>query len=85
MVIHSKSQGIYFTQGDLSNVFQVPLNELPFVEGKVGGGFRAMNSIHTDLIVGLLALKTGINVKFKFIREGEMKWVKDSKLFEFKW
>jgi CO/xanthine dehydrogenase Mo-binding subunit len=72
LVIHSKAQGLYFAQGDLANVFQLPLNRLKFVGGTIGGGFGGMNSIHTDHIAGLLALATGRPVRFALTREEEM-------------
>ena len=86
LVIHSKSQGIYFTQGDLSNVFRLPLNKLKFVGGTIGGGFGGMNSIHTDHIAGLLAMITGKPVKFKLTREEEMLYstIRSPWIFKFK-
>ena len=72
LVIHSKSQGIFFTQYDLAQVFQLPMSKLKLVGGTIGGGFGGMLSIHTDHIAGLLALKTGKPVKFQFTREDEM-------------
>jgi CO/xanthine dehydrogenase Mo-binding subunit len=72
LVIHSKAQGLYFAQGDLANVFQLPLNRLKFIGGTIGGGFGGMNSIHTDHIAGLLALATGRPVRFALTREEEM-------------
>jgi CO/xanthine dehydrogenase Mo-binding subunit len=71
LVVHSKAQGLYFVQGDLANVFQLPLNRLKFVGGTIGGGFGGMNSVHTDHIAGLLALATGKPVRFRLTREEE--------------
>jgi len=70
--LHSKCQGIYFTQGDLVNAFGLPRHKLRIHGGTIGGGFGAMNSVHTDHIAGLLALKTGKPVKFALTREEEM-------------
>jgi CO/xanthine dehydrogenase Mo-binding subunit len=86
LVINSKTQGLYFSQGDLANVFQLPLNKLKFVGGTIGGGFGAMNSIHTDHIAGLLALKTGKPVKFELTREEEMLYttIRSPWIFKFK-
>ncbi|MCR1899358.1 molybdopterin-dependent oxidoreductase [Irregularibacter muris] len=86
LVIHSKTQGLYFTQGDLANVFQLPLNKLKLVGGTVGGGFGAMNSVHTDHIAGLLALATGKPVKFQLTREEEMLYttIRSPWIFKFK-
>jgi CO/xanthine dehydrogenase Mo-binding subunit len=70
--IHSRTQGLYFTQGDLANVFKLPLNKLRMIGGTIGGGFGGQNSVHTDHIAGLLALITGKPVRFKLTREEEM-------------
>ncbi|GHS95895.1 dehydrogenase [Synergistales bacterium] len=86
LVIHSKAQGLYFAQGDLANVFKLPLNKLKFVGGTIGGGFGGMNSIHTDHIAGLLALKTGKPVRFHLTREEEMLYstIRTPWVFKFK-
>jgi CO/xanthine dehydrogenase Mo-binding subunit len=86
LVIHSKTQGLYFSQGDLANVFQLPLNKLKFVGGTIGGAFGAMNSIHTDHIAGLLAMKTGKPVRFELTREEEMLYstIRSPWVFKFK-
>jgi CO/xanthine dehydrogenase Mo-binding subunit len=70
--IHSKTQGLYFSQGDLANVFGLPLNRIRMVGGTIGGGFGGLNSIHTDHISGMLALLTGRPVRFQYTREEEM-------------
>ena len=54
------------------NVFGLPRHKLRIHGGTIGGGFGAMNSVHTDHIAGLLALKTGKPVKFALTREEEM-------------
>ncbi|MCI8399058.1 MAG: molybdopterin-dependent oxidoreductase [Oscillibacter sp.] len=72
LVIRGKTQGLFFTQNDLANVFQLPLSRLKFVGGTIGGGFGGMNSVSTDHIAGLLCLKTGKPVRFQFTREEEM-------------
>jgi CO/xanthine dehydrogenase Mo-binding subunit len=84
--IHSKTQGLYFTQGDLANVFKLPLNKLRMIGGTIGGGFGGMNSVHTDHIAGLLALITGKPVRFKLTREEEMLYstVRSPWIFTFK-
>jgi len=86
LVIHSKTQGLYFSQGDLANVFQLPLNKLKFVGGTIGGAFGGMNSIHTDHIAGLLAMKTGKPVRFELTREEEMLYstIRSPWVFKFK-
>ncbi|HWQ77329.1 MAG TPA: molybdopterin cofactor-binding domain-containing protein [Anaerovoracaceae bacterium] len=86
LVIHSKAQGLYFAMGDLANVFQLPLNKLKFVGGTIGGGFGALNSIHTDHIAGLLTQRTGRPVKFQLTREEEMMFstVRSPWIFKFK-
>jgi len=86
LVIHSKTQGLYFSLGDLANVFQLPLNKIKFVGGTVGGAFGGMNSVHTDHIAGLLALKTCKPVKFQLTREEEMLYttIRSPWVFKFK-
>jgi len=86
LVIHSKSQGIFFVLGGLCAVFNLPMSKVKFVGGTIGGGFGAMNSVHTDHIAGLLALKTGKPVRFKFTREEEMMYstVRSPWYFKFK-
>lgn len=86
LVIHSKTQGLYFSQGDLANVFQLPLNKLKFVGGTIGGAFGGMNSIHTDHIAGLLVMKTGKPVRFELTREEEMLYstIRSPWVFKFK-
>jgi len=86
LVIHTKAQGLNFAMNDLANVFQLPLSKLKFVGGTIGGGFGALNSIHTDHIAGLLTLKTGRPVKFQLTREEEMMFstVRSPWIFKFK-
>lgn len=72
LVIRSKTQGLYFTQNDLANVFQLPLSKLKFEGGTIGGGFGGLNSTSTDHIAGLLALKCHKPVKYQLTREEEM-------------
>ncbi|MBO6269954.1 MAG: xanthine dehydrogenase family protein molybdopterin-binding subunit [Clostridium sp.] len=86
LVLHSKAQGMYFIQNDLCNVFKLPLNKLKFIGGTIGGGFGGLNSVATDHIAGLLALKTGKPVKFTLTREEEMttSTVRTPWMFKFK-
>ncbi len=86
LVLHSKAQGMYFVQNDLCHVFDLPLNKLKFVGGTIGGGFGGLNSISTDHIAGLLALKTRKPVKFTLTREEEMtcSTVRSPWMFKFK-
>lgn len=71
LCIHSKTQGLYFTMGDLANVFQLPLNKIKFIGNTIGGSFGSGNSVATDHICGLLALRTKRPVSFKFTRHEE--------------
>lgn len=72
LVIHSKTQGLYFVMGDLTNVFNLPMNKLKFVGNTIGGSFGKGNSVHTDHIAGLLTLATGKPVRFALTREEEL-------------
>ena len=44
LVLHSKSQGLYFVMGDLCNVFQLPMNKVKFVGNTIGGSFGVGNT-----------------------------------------
>ncbi len=72
LVIHSKTQGVYFVMGDMANVWQLPMNKMKFVGNTLGGSFGSGNSVMTDHICGLLALRTGKPVSFKLTRKEEM-------------
>ncbi|BFK86850.1 xanthine dehydrogenase family protein molybdopterin-binding subunit [Pseudoflavonifractor gallinarum] len=72
LVLYSKTQGVYFVMGDLANVFQLPMNKLKFIGNTIGGSFGSGNSVATDHIAGLLALKTGKPVRYTLTRAEEM-------------
>jgi CO/xanthine dehydrogenase Mo-binding subunit len=72
LCIHTRAQGLYFAQGDLAGVYQLPLHKVRLIGGTIGGGFGGQNSIHTDHIAGLLALLTGRPVRYAYTREDEM-------------
>jgi len=72
LVLHSKAQGLYFTMGDLVNVFGLPMNKVKFVGNTIGGSFGLGNSVATDHIAGLLALRTGKPVRYQLTREEQM-------------
>lgn len=72
LVLHSKTQGLYFAMGDLVNVFGLPMNKVKFVGNTIGGSFGLGNSVATDHIAGLLALMTGRPVRYQLTREEQM-------------
>jgi CO/xanthine dehydrogenase Mo-binding subunit len=72
LVLQTKTQGIYFSLGDMANVFQLPMNKIKMVGNTIGGSFGSGNSVHTDHIAGLLALITGKPVRFQLTRAEEM-------------
>lgn len=72
LVVHSKTQGLYFVMGDLVNVFGLPMNKVKFVGNTIGGSFGLGNSVATDHIAGLLALKTGKPVRYQLTRAEQM-------------
>ena len=72
LVLYSKTQGLYFAMGDLANVFQLPMNKIKPVGNTIGGSFGVGNSVATDHIAGLLALKTGKPVRYQLTREEQM-------------
>jgi CO/xanthine dehydrogenase Mo-binding subunit len=71
LVLDSKTQGLYFTLGDMATVMGLPLNKIKMTGGTIGGSFGSGNSVHTDHIAGLLALITGKPVHFELTRAEE--------------
>lgn len=72
LVLQTKSQGLFFTMGDMANVFNLPMNKLKFAGNTIGGSFGSGNSVHTDHIAGVLALITGKPVRFALTRAEEL-------------
>jgi len=71
LTIYTVSQAMFFHQGQLASILNVPQSKIKFVGGTVGGGFGAKNDIQSDHITALLALKTSKPVKWRWTREEE--------------
>ncbi len=71
LTIYSCTQAMYFSLGVVAAHLQVPLNRLKLVGGTVGGGFGGKVDSATETLTALLALKSGLPVKWRFTREEE--------------
>jgi len=71
LTIYSCTQALYFSMGVVAAHLQQPLNKFKFVGGTVGGGFGGKVDTATETLCCLLALKSGIPVKWRWTREEE--------------
>ena len=71
LVVYSTTQAMYFTMGNLASLLGIPLSKVKFIGGTVGGGFGGKVDGATEPITALLALKSGLPVKWRFTREEE--------------
>ncbi len=71
LTIYSCTQAMYFSMGVVAAHLQVPLNKLKLVGGTVGGGFGGKVDTATETVAALLALKSGLPVKWRWTREEE--------------
>ena len=72
LTIHSTTQALYYSMAIVSEHLQIPLGQIKFVGGQVGGGFGGKVDSPCESIAGLLALRTGRPVRFAHTREEEM-------------
>jgi CO/xanthine dehydrogenase Mo-binding subunit len=72
VVIHSITQAMYYSMDITARHLRLPLGQLKFVGGTVGGGFGGKIDTQTEPITAVLALKTRRPVKWRFTREEEM-------------
>ena len=72
LTIHSTTQAMYYSMGIVAEHLQVPLGRLKFVGGVVGGGFGGKVDTPCESVTALLALRTGMPVKWAFSRGEEM-------------
>lgn len=72
LAIHTQSQAHYFHLGQLAGVFDLPLSQIRYIGGRVGGGFGGKNDIHTDHIAGIAALKFRKPVRYRLNRREDM-------------
>jgi CO/xanthine dehydrogenase Mo-binding subunit len=72
LVIHTHSQCLYFQLGQLAAIFDLPMSQIRYKGGIVGGGFGGKNHIHADHFAGLAAIKFGKPVKFRLTRREDL-------------
>jgi CO/xanthine dehydrogenase Mo-binding subunit len=72
LTIHSTTQALYYSMAIVAEHLQLPLGQIKFVGGQVGGGFGGKVDSPCESIAGLLALRTGRPVRFAHTREEEM-------------
>jgi CO/xanthine dehydrogenase Mo-binding subunit len=72
LTIHSTTQALYYSMAIVAEHLQVPLGQIKFVGGQVGGGFGGKVDSPCESIAGLLALRTGRPVRFAHTREEEL-------------
>ncbi len=72
LTIHSTTQALYYSMAIVAEHLQIPLGQIKFVGGQVGGGFGGKVDSPCESIAGLLALRTGRPVRFAHTREEEM-------------
>ncbi len=72
LTIHSTTQALYYSMSIVAEHLQIPLGQIKFVGGQVGGGFGGKVDSPCESIAGLLALRTGRPVRFAHTREEEM-------------
>lgn len=71
LTIHSTTQTVAWHIGLIANVLNIPESKIRFVTGPVGGGFGGKSNPSTEFVTGLLALKTGKPVKWRWTRKEE--------------
>lgn len=74
LVIHTVSQTIYAHLGMLCSILAMPMSQIRYIGGQVGGAFGGKNDIHTDHIAALAVLKFGHPVKYRLSREEDLQF-----------
>jgi CO/xanthine dehydrogenase Mo-binding subunit len=72
LTIHSNTQAMYYSMDITARHLRLPLGQLKFVGGTVGGGFGGKIDTVTEPVTALLALKARRPVKWRYTREEEM-------------
>jgi len=67
--VRSSTQVPFLTRRALSNIFQLPMDQVRVFCERVGGGFGGKQEMFVEDILALAALKTGRPVKLEFTRE----------------
>jgi len=72
LAIHTHSQCLMFQLGQLTGIFGLPMSQIRYIGGVVGGAFGGKNHIHTDHIAGLAALKFRKPIKYRLDRREDL-------------
>jgi CO/xanthine dehydrogenase Mo-binding subunit len=72
LTVHSTSQALYYSMDITARHLRVPMGQLKFVGGTVGGGFGGKIDTVTEPVTAVLALKARRPVKWRCTREEEM-------------
>ena len=72
VTIHSTSQALYYSMDITARHLRMPIGQLKFVGGTVGGGFGGKIDTLTEPVTAVLALKARRPVKWRWTREEEM-------------
>jgi CO/xanthine dehydrogenase Mo-binding subunit len=72
LTIHSNTQAMYYSMDITARHLRVPMGQLKFVGGTVGGGFGGKIDTITEPVTAVLALKARRPVKWRYTREEEM-------------
>jgi len=72
LTVHSTSQALYYSMEITARHLCVPVGQLKFVGGTVGGGFGGKIDTVTEPVTAVLALKARRPVKWRWTREEEM-------------
>ncbi len=74
IVVHTATQGLFFSLGVSAKILNIPSNRLHFIGGTVGGGFGGKVDSITEPLAILAAMLTGSPVRFAFDRREEMQF-----------
>jgi len=72
VTIYSTSQALYYSMDITARHLRMPMGQLKFVGGTVGGGFGGKIDTLTEPVTAVLAMKTRRPVKWRWTREEEM-------------
>jgi CO/xanthine dehydrogenase Mo-binding subunit len=74
LVIHTVSQCLYFHLSQLSGVFGLPMSQIRYIGGTIGGGFGGKNEPHADHVAGLATLKFRRPVKYRETKREDLRF-----------
>jgi CO/xanthine dehydrogenase Mo-binding subunit len=85
LAIHTHSQCLYFQLGQLAGIFDLPMSQIRYIGGVVGGGFGGKNHIHADHFAGLAAIKFRRPVKYRLTRREDLLYSTKRGVFDLKY